>query len=91
MHHICWPFPSASSGGRAHRGSLISDGKDEAGFLSPSVSREAPSAIHLPEATFPTKGQLLTRFVGEETAGDLNDLQYSRPLTTVRILVVHIG
>jgi hypothetical protein len=78
-------------GDSAHHESLVSDGKFEAGLLSPPVSSVAFSAVDLHETTFPTQTQTLTSFVGEQTAKDRTDLSSSQPLTTVRVLVVHIG
>ncbi|KAI0257095.1 major facilitator superfamily domain-containing protein [Lactifluus subvellereus] len=91
FHLLRWPSLSASapSDDGSHRGSVVSDGKCEAGFLSPTASSAASSATHLPEAE--TKSQTLTCLVGGETAKNLNDLSCSRPLTTVRVLVAHIG
>ncbi|KAH9980869.1 major facilitator superfamily domain-containing protein [Lactifluus volemus] len=85
------PSSLALCGDGAHHESLVSDGKFEAGLLSPPVSSAAVSAVHLHEATFPTQTQTLTSFVGEETAKDRTDLSSSQPLTTVRVLMIHIG
>ncbi|KAI0308250.1 major facilitator superfamily domain-containing protein [Multifurca ochricompacta] len=85
-----WPSRSAASDSGFYRGSLSSDGRCEAGFRSPTASSAASSATHLPEAA--TKNKTLPCFVGEKQAvKNLNDPPCSRPLTTARVLVAHIG
>ncbi|KAI9509061.1 MFS general substrate transporter [Russula earlei] len=62
---------------------MLSDGKCEAACPcpSPAASSAASSAAHLPEDATKEKG----------TAKNLNGLPSSRQLTTVRVLVAHIG
>ncbi|KAI0003723.1 major facilitator superfamily domain-containing protein [Russula compacta] len=74
-----WSSPSAASDAGPRRESLVSDGKCDAASLSPTASSAATSTIHLPEAE--TK----------KTGKNLNDFPRSRPLSTVRVLVAHIG
>ena len=81
LHLLRWPSPSATSD------SSLSDDKCEKAFPSRTASSVASSATHLPEA----ESQTHTCFVGEETASSLDGLPCSRPLTTLRILVAHIG
>ncbi|KAI0001573.1 major facilitator superfamily domain-containing protein [Russula vinacea] len=75
-HLLRWPSLSATSDD-GPRDSSLSDDKCETTF-PPSVSS---SATHLP----------VTCFVGEEAGISLNGIPCSRPLTTSRVLVAHVG
>jgi hypothetical protein len=88
-HLLRWPSSSATSDDGRPCDSSLSDDKCEKTFPSPAASSVASSATHLPEAVI--KNQTVTYFVGDESVKGLDGLPCSRPLTTVRVLVAHIG
>ncbi|KAH9003979.1 amino acid permease ScVBA-like protein [Lactarius hatsudake] len=90
LHLLRWPSRSVTSDDRTHLGSVLSDGRCKAGSMSPATSSAASSATHLPEAT--NKSQALPYFVREKEANkNIDGPCHSQSLSTVRILLVHIG
>ena len=89
LHLLRWPSPSATSDDGRPCDSSLSDDKCETTFPSPATSSVASSATHLPEAAI--KSQAVAYFVDGESVKGLDGLPCSRPLTTVRVLVAHIG
>ena len=70
----------------------MSDERFETGSLSPATSCAASSATHLPEAATKSQTVTLPYFVGEkESNRNLDGPPHSQPLSTLRVLVAHIG